>query len=141
MDILFLASTWSCSYFQWNRKYVSSAALRLHGRRLIAPWHGFHSLSLLFSSSCGPCQQNFKGQVRVGLVFLNKLLFFQDSKWQHKLISDYKRGKVFLIFWIMLLKHIHLGGKFQRVLKSVIYCSLSCFSFPWFSPLTLPQCL
>ena len=39
---MFLASTRSCLWFQWNRKYLSSAFLRLRCRMLIAPWHGFH---------------------------------------------------------------------------------------------------
>ena len=40
-DIVFLASILSCLQFQWNKKYFSSAVLRLHGWLLVAPWHGF----------------------------------------------------------------------------------------------------
>ena len=41
-DMLFLPSTRSCLQFQWNRKYISSAVLRLRDRLLMAPWHGLH---------------------------------------------------------------------------------------------------
>ena len=41
---MFLASTRSCSQFQWNRKYFFSLVRRLRGRLLMAPWHGFHLL-------------------------------------------------------------------------------------------------
>ena len=40
--ILLLASIRSCLQFHWNRKYFSSAVLRLRGRLFMAPWHGFH---------------------------------------------------------------------------------------------------
>ena len=40
--ILFLASIRSSLQFHWNRKYFSSAILRLRDRLFMVPWHGFH---------------------------------------------------------------------------------------------------
>ena len=40
--ILFFSLIRSCLQFHWNRKYFTSAVLRLRGRLFMAPWHGFH---------------------------------------------------------------------------------------------------
>ena len=60
---------------------------------------GCLGFSLTFAVIQKPCEGSFRDPARVGFAFLKQIVIFLKSpKWQHKLVREYKRGKLILYF-------------------------------------------
>ena len=79
-----LASIRTCLQLHWNRKYFSSAVLRLCGRLFMGPWHGFHLLDweryigLIPRRRTSPLLAHFSSIFAATCLLLK--IFCQDNK-------------------------------------------------------------
>ena len=105
-----------CLQFPWNRKYFSSAVLRLRGRLFMALWHGFH----LFDKESKCDWFLHKGLLLYWLTFL---LYLLQSVYRTKY-----SGKTTNISFLNLLNFLHLFVlKYLRIF--LLQCDLISLPF------------
>ena len=89
-------------------------------------------LRITFAVLQKSCQINFEkfqgsSKSRIG-VSQKDHYFLKIPKWQHKLVQDYKRGKLVSCFRNNADKNVYIDQKFQRVSKLSMSFGLKHFS-------------
>ena len=115
--------------FEWNSKYLSCTNLRLRERWLIALWHGFCLLRKVFcfyfSVNTDTCTKHVKEiprNLHIKLWRLDKKSFFLKKihDGSRNIFVNRSKRNCCSIFLINLPKHVQMGWRFQKTLKSTL---------------------